>query len=156
MISPKREGHRMNKKYVIKLKNEERNRLNGLTHKGKENVRKLKRCQILLLSDEGKTDVEIAKVLKVSSGTVVNIRKRYAGEGLVSALNEKRRSGAPNKFHGRQRAKITALACSKPPEGQSRWSLRLLADKAVELVLVNEISHMEVHRILKKTNSSPI
>jgi len=146
----------MNKKYVIKLKNEERKKLNELTHKGKEKVRKLKRCQILLLSDEGKSDVEIAKVFKVSSGTVANIRRRYVDEGLESALNEKRRPGAPKKFQGRQRAKITALACSKPPEGHSRWSLRLLADKAVELKLVNEISHIEVYRILKKTNSNHI
>lgn len=146
----------MNKKYVIKLKNAEREILNELTHRGKEKVRKLKRCQILLLSDEGKSDTEIANVVKVSAGTVANIRRRYADDGLESALNEKRRTGAPKKFQGRQRAKITALACSKPPEGHSQWSLRLLADKAVELEFVNEISHIEVHRILKKTNSNRI
>lgn len=146
----------MNKKHVIKLKNEEREKLNELTHKGKEKVRKLKRCQILLLSDEGKSDVEIAGVLKVSAGTVANIRRRYANDGLESALNEKRRPGAPKKYRGLESAKITALACSTPPEGHSRWSLRLLADKAVELELVNEISYMSVDRILKKTNSSPI
>ena len=146
----------MNKKYVIKLKNEEREKLNELTHKGKEKVRKLKRCQILLLSDEGKSDVEIAKVLKVSTGTVANIRRRYANDGLESALNEQRRPGAPRKYKGLESAKITALACSTPPEGHSRWSLRLLADKAVELELVNEISYMSVDRILKKMNLSPI
>ena len=146
----------MNKKYVIKLKSKERESLNELTRKGSEKVRKLKRCQILLLSDEGKSDVEITEVLKVSVGTVANIRRGYVNGGLQCALNEKHRSGAPKRFHERHRAKITALACSKPPEGHSQWSLRLLADKAIELELVNEISHMAVHRILKKTNSSRI
>ncbi len=146
----------MNKKYVVKLKNDEQEKLNELTRKGKEKARKLRRCQILLLSDEGKPDAEIAEVLKVSVGTVANIRRRYADDGLESALNEKRRPGAPKKFQGRQKAKITALACSKPPEGHSQWSLRLLADKAVELEFVNEISHMEVHRILKKTKLNRI
>lgn len=142
----------MNKKYVIKLKNEERGKLIGLTHKGKEKVRKLKRCQILLLSDEGKSDVEIAKVLKVSTGTIANIRRRYANGGLELALNEKPRPGAPKKYKGLESAKITALACSRPPEGHGRWTLRLLADKVVELEMVNEISHMSIHRILKKMN----
>lgn len=142
----------MNKKYMVRLKNDERKTLNEFTRKGSDKARKLRRCQILLLSDEGKVDTEIAKVLKISVGTVTNVRKRYDNAGLESALNEKPRLGAPRKFHERHRAKITALACSKPPEGHSQWSLRLLADKAVELELVNEISHMEVHRILKKTN----
>ena len=146
----------MSKKYVVKLKSIERETLSELTRKGSEKARKLRRCQILLLSDEGKVDTEIAKVLKISVGTIANIRRRYGNEGLESALNEKRRPGAPRRFQERHRAKITALACSKPPEGHSQWSLRLLADKAVELELVNEISHMEIHRILKKTNSSRI
>lgn len=142
----------MNKKYVIKLKNEERRKLSELTRKGSEKARKLKRCQILLLSDEGKSDVEIAQVLKVSTGTVGNVRRRYVTDGLESALNENRRPGAPKKYKGLENAKITALACSAPPEGHSRWTLRLLADKAVALELVNEISYMSVDRILKKTN----
>lgn len=146
----------MTKKHVIKLKNSEKGKLNELTHKGKEKVRKLKRCQILLLSDEGKSDVEIAEVLKVSTGTVVNIRRRYVNDGLESALNEKPRPGAPKKYEGLENAKITALACSSPPKGHSRWTLRLLADRAVELELVSEISYMSIDRILKKTNLSPI
>jgi transposase len=146
----------MKKQYVIKLKNAELGKINELTRKGTEKARKLKRCQILLLSDEGKVDAEIAKVLKVSVGTVANIRRRYVNDGLESALNEKRRPGAPKKFQGRQKAKITALACTKPPEGHSQWSLRLLADKAVELEFVNNISHTEVYRILKKTKLNRI
>lgn len=146
----------MKKQYVIKLKNAELGKINELTRKGTEKARKLKRCQILLLSDEGKVDAEIAKVLKVSVGTVANIRRRYVNDGLESALNEKLRPGAPKKFQGRQKAKITALACTKPPEGHSQWSLRLLADKAVELEFVNNISHTEVYRILKKTKLNRI
>jgi putative transposase len=146
----------MSKKIAVKLRNDDREKLNKLMRKGSEKARKFKRFQILLLSDEGKVDTGIAKVLKISVGTVANIRKRYHEGGLELALNDRRRPGAPRKFHERDRAKITALACSKPPEGHSQWSLRLLADKAVELDFVNEISHMEVHRILKKTNSSRI
>jgi transposase len=142
----------MNKKHVIKLKDEERKKLSELICKGSAKVRKLKRCQILLLSDEGKSDVEIAQAIKVSMGTVGNIRRRYATDGLESALNENRRPGAPKKYKGLESAKITALACSTPPEGHSRWTLRLLADKAVALELVSEISYMSVDRILKKTN----
>lgn len=146
----------MQKQYIIKLKNAERKKINELTRKGTEKARKLKRCQILLLSDERKVDAEIATMLKVNTGTVANIRRRYVNEGLESALNEKPRPGAPRKFQGRQKAKITALACTKAPEGHSQWSLRLLADKAVELEFVNNISHTEVYRILKKTKLSRI
>lgn len=146
----------MSKKYTVKLKNQERDELLRMTRKGTEKARKLRRCQILLLSHSGKTDGEIQKVLNVSLGTIANIRRRYAEEGLQTALSEKRRLGAPRKFKGRETAKITALACSTPPEGRGRWTLALLADRAVKLELVNEISHMSVHRILKKTNSNRI
>lgn len=146
----------MNKKHVIRLKSRERDELLRMTRKGTEKARKLRRCQILLLSHNGKNDSEIQATLNVSLGTVANIRKRYFKEGLQAALGEKRRSGAPRKFKGREAAKITALACSTPPEGRGRWTLELLADRAVKLELVNEISHMSIHRILKKTNSNRI
>lgn len=146
----------MNKKYIVQLKSQEKDELLRMTRKGTEKARKLRRCQILLLSHNGKTDGEIQEMLNVSPGTIANIRRRYAEEGLQIALSEKRRSGAPRKFKGREAAKITALACSTPPEGHGRWTLELLADRAVKLELVNEISHMSVHRILKKTNSNRI
>lgn len=146
----------MSKKHVVKLKKRERDELLRMTRQGTEKARKLRRCQILLLSHNGKNDSEIRETLNVSLGTIANIRKRYLKEGLQAALCEKRRSGAPRKFKGREAAKITALACSTPPEGHGRWTLELLADRAVKLELVNEISHMSVHRILKKTNSNRI
>jgi hypothetical protein len=94
------------------------------------------------------------ETLKVARNTVRQVRSRYAREDLDAAINERPRSGSPKKFTGRQRAKITAIACSKPPAGQSRWTLRLIADKVVELKMVDDISHQTVKRILKKTNLS--
>jgi transposase len=142
----------MNKQYRIKLTRSVHNKLMGLTRKGAQKARKLRRVRILLLSNEGKTDLEITRILKISPGTVFNTRRRYCLEGLESTLNEKSRPGAPKKYDGLDKAKITALACSTPPEGRSQWSLRLLADKAVKLELVDSISHTSVEQILKKTN----
>lgn len=141
----------MRKKYKIQLKAKERKFLKELISKGKEKARKLTRCRILLLSDDGKSDISIINMLQIARNTVRQICQRYAIEGLESAINEKPRTGAPSIFSGKQKAKITALACSNTPEGHSQWSLRLLADKAVELKLVDDISHMSVQRILKKT-----
>ena len=84
--------------------------------------------------------------------TVSRIRKRYLEEGLTAAIEEKPRSGAPRKYDGLDRAKVTALACSDPPEGYAQWSLRLLADKMVELAYVDRISHVTIQDVLKKTN----
>ena len=95
-------------------------------------------------------------MLSINSNTVSNICRRYVEEGLEAAINEKPRPGAPTVFDGKLKAKITALACSTPPEGRSQWSLRLLSDKAVELDLVDSISHEDVRRILKKTKLIPI
>lgn len=149
----------MRKKYRVALSPEQRERLEDLTSRGEIKVRKYKRARILLLADEnhpngGKVDSEIAQQVGVGASTAQRIRKRFALEGLESALEEKPRPGVPEKFSGRQRAEVTALACSDPPEGHARWSLRLLADKLVELEFVESISHDTVDRILKKTNCS--
>jgi len=106
------------------------------------------------LADEatGKKDEEISDALNVCMATIFNIRRRYSQEGLERAIGEGARSGQPPKFKGRAAAKITAITCSKPPEGQARWSLRLLADRVVELKIVDSISHQSVSNILKKTN----
>lgn len=132
-----------------------------MTTAGKIGIRKLKRCQILLLADESheqgqKTDKVIAEKLDTSLATVSRVRVRYAEGGLKAALNEQPRCGRPPGVSGEERAKVTALACSTPPDGFGRWSLRLLADKAVELELVEQISHTTVGDILKKTLSNPI
>ena len=147
------------KKHRVKLSQEERSELEKLTRTGTIAVRKLKRIRILLLSDEGehgpgKTNQEIAEIVEVSPITVSRIRKRFVEEGLEQTLKDKPKSGAPRTYGGDVRAKITALACSDPPEGYARWSLRLLADKAVELEYVDSISHMTIQEVLKKTNCS--
>jgi len=110
---------------------------------------------MLLMADEGHSDDYIAEALQVAKSTVARIRGRYCQEGLQSALMEKPRSGAPPKIDGRGKAQVVTIACSKPPKGRSRWTLRLLADKAVELNVVDSISHTTIHRILKKIRPSP-
>ena len=131
-----------------------------MTHHGVISARKLNRARVLLLSDEGhpngrKTDPEIAEVLDISTATVGHIRRRFVQKGLEAALNEKPRSGRPKQISGSQRAAVTALACSEPPEGYAKWSLRLLADKVVELELIEHISHTKVGDILKDNELKP-
>jgi putative transposase len=144
------------KGFEIKLKAKEIKLLKAIIGKGVEKARKITRCRILLLCNAGKSKTEIVSMLSINPNTVTNICRRYIEDGLDSAINEKLRPGAPTIFDGKLKAKITALACSTPPEGRSQWSLRLLSDKAVELDLVDSISHEDVRRILKKTKLSPI
>lgn len=141
--------------YAVKLSRKQREELVGLSSKGQVNVRVYKRARILILADEGKCDREITEAVGVSSPTIKRIRKAFVTKGLNAALDDAPRSGRPSIFDGKRRAKITALACTQAPEGYSQWSLRLLADKAVELKLVEDISHTQVAKILKKTNSRP-
>ena len=146
----------MAKKYHVRLSASERADLERLTSGGVTSVRKYKRARVLLLADESNggcalRDGEIAQWVDVSVATVDRIRGRYAQEGLSCALSEKPRPGRPRTFSGRQRAQITALACSTPSEGRQRWTLRLLADKLVELAFVERISHTTVREVLKKT-----
>lgn len=135
----------------VKLKAKEVKTLKSIISKGIEKSRKITRCRILLLCHENKKKTTIASMLSVNPNTVSNICRRYVEEGLESAISEKPRSGAPTIFDGKLKAKITALACSTPPEGNSQWSLRLLSNKAVELLLVESISHTQIGTILKKT-----
>jgi transposase len=142
----------MTKEYLVRLKEGERRELKQLMTKGSERARKLTRCRILLLADEGRSDREIIRALGVARNSIRQVRQRYVTAGLEEAINERPRPGAPKKYNGAQKAKITAIACSAAPPGHSRWSLRLLADRVVELGIVEEISHMTIERILKKTN----
>lgn len=147
------------KEYRVKLTKAQRETLQALTGSGTIKVRKFKRARALLLADEAhangaKTDAEIAEQVDIAMVTVHRIRRRFVEEGLEAALNEKPRPGAPPKFTGQERAEMTALACSEPPEGHARWTLRLLADKLVELEIVDSVSHMTVKQVLKKTNLS--
>jgi len=142
------------KSHCVKLGEHERQYLQKIIESGKDKARKITRCRILLLADKGKTDPEISDALNVCLATIFNIRRHYSKGGLERAISEAARSGQPPKFKGKSMAKITAIACSKPPEGRARWSLRLLADRVIELDIVETISHQSVHNILKKTNSS--
>jgi putative transposase len=140
----------------IQLTVEERRSLRTLFRSGKGANRQQTRARILDLLDRKVPPADIAQTLSCGVATVYNIKRRYETEGFESALTDKPRSGRPAIIDGTQRAKITALACSPAPEGHARWSLRLLADRAVQLGFVESISHNAVKEILKKTSSSPI
>lgn len=144
-------------KHLVQLSKKQRKKLKALSQRGKVSARKLTRARILLLADENRssgpmTDAQIADILSVGLATIGRIRHRFAKEGMDSALNEKPRPGRPEKFSPTQRAKVTALACSTPPEGNSQWSMRLIAENLVELDFVPSITHTSVANILKKTN----
>lgn len=142
------------KLHIVSLKEEEREELKRYLRKGKSSARSQTRARILLLADEGRDDEEIVEALNVSKSTVSRIRKRYCDNGLDSALHEKARSGAPLKIDSRIEAQLTLLACSEPPDGRSKWTVRLLADKLVEMEVIDSISHMSVQRLLKKMKLS--
>ena len=147
------------KKYRVNLSTAQREILKELSSSGTIKVRAYKRARVLLLSDENrvggaKPGSQIAEEVDVSLATVQRVRRQFVGHGLEAALSEKSRAGAPRKFSERDRAKITALACTQPPKGHARWTLRLLAEKMVELELIESISHDTVDKVLKKTNFS--
>lgn len=119
-------------------------------------ARVFQRVQMLLLSHRVKTDAEICEILQVSNPTLKRIRKEFVQEGLDAALYDAPRSGRPSSYTGEDRAKVTALACTEAPKGHARWTIRLLADRAVELELVDSMSPTTVHGILKKTKSRRI
>ena len=132
----------------------DREQLQQVLRKGSLAVKTFKRATGLLDMDRGCSPDDIAATLNVSIRTLSNWRKSYRDRGL-GMLEDQARPGRPLLIDGLQRAKVTSLACSEPPEGYSRWSLRLLADKAVELELVESLSFRHAARILKKTNSNP-
>ena len=140
----------------VKLTDDEISSLTTLLRRGETSARTHTRARILKLLHRGARPSTIATTLQVSSQTVFNIKRRYLTNGLDAALVDRPRSGRPVEIDGTRRAKITALACSRPPEGHARWTLRLLADKAVELQYCEHLSHNAVKEILKKTNSSRI
>jgi transposase len=149
----------VNKKYVIRLKDEERNQLKETVSKGKAAAYKIKHANILLAADVNGPawgDETIAQAFSVSPGTICRIKQRFTQQGMDVALGRKKQEYPPNppKFDGASEARLIALSCSKPPEGYSRWSLKMLADKAVELEIVDSVSHETVRQTLKKTNSS--
>ncbi len=136
----------MSKKYSINLSIAQREQLEQLSKKGKISARKYKRVQILLMSEAGYSDVEIAITLKVGTATIERVRKKFVQFGLDSTLNEKPRPGKPKKLIGSSEAFLIATACSDPPEGRINWTMQLLANKLVELSVVDNISDETVRR----------
>ena len=139
------------KKQHVQLSPSDREHLETLTRQGEQTAKLYRRALALLELDRGKTYTEVSKTLQVTSVTLSGWAAKYLENGL-GVLQDQPRSGRPIEIDGKQRAKITALACSTPPEGYAQWSLRLLADKAVELEYCEHISHTEVGQVLKKTN----
>jgi transposase len=144
-------------KYKVTLKQEEREELSQLTSKGSHKSQKILNALILLNCDVGEqqknklTNEKIAEVLNISTKKIDRVKKRFVEEGLEVALNGHKGTRVyKKKIDGEMEAHLVALCCSEPPEGFSRWSLRLLADKAVELEYVDSISHETVRRLLKK------
>ena len=138
-------------KYLVELAEEERVRLRTLLRGGRAPVRMVSRARVLLKAGQGCTDAEIASALDVGTATVSRVRKRFVELGLEEALRERPRPGQRRKLSGKQEAHVIAVACSTPPEGHARWTLRLLAGKVVELGFAPSISHETVRSMLKKT-----
>jgi transposase len=146
----------MAKKYLVTLSIEERKKLSTLIGSGTEKARKLTHARILLKADEGWQDREICKALDVSIPTVERIRRRYVFEGCEAVLKPRH----PNRIYsrkldGEQEARVIALVCSSPPEGYARWSLRLLADRVVQLNIIDEISHETIRQVLDDNELKP-
>lgn len=152
----------MRKIYKVTLTPEERTELKTLVSTGKSNAQKIKHANILLAVDEivnGKTtDADIAKRFHCHAKTVYNLRERFVEQGLDAALERKKRDNPPTPpiFDGRAEAHLIALACSTPPEGRAAWTMQLLADKCVELNIVEKTSDETVRNVLKKTNLNRI
>ena len=137
------------KQHVVRLNDEEQAQLKTLIRRG-GNARVLTRARILLLAHDNCFDKDVAKALKVSASTVLSIYKRFVAEGLQAALYDKPRPGGAPKLDGKQETLLVALACSQP-EARESWTMQLLADKLVELKVVDSISDETVRRTLKKT-----
>jgi transposase len=149
------------KKYVVRLSAEEREQLGALIRKGKSSAQRLMKARILLKADvsedgEGWSDSQIVEALETSATTVYRTRQQLVEEGLEGVLGRKKpsRPSVLPIFDGEKEAKLIALACSAPPQGRSRWTLRLLENKVVELDIVERASDSTIGRVLKKLNSS--
>jgi hypothetical protein len=151
------------KKYVVRLSAEEREQLEALIRKGKSPARRQLKARILLKADaseagEGWSDGRIIKALETNASMISRVRKQLVEEGFEAVLSRKQRAtpAVLRIFDGEKEAKLIALACSKPPKGRARWTLRLLENKVVELHIVDRASDSTIGRVLKKTFSSPI
>jgi transposase len=151
----------MSPRYRVTLTKEERKELETMTRRGKTHARRFIHARALLLCDAGEDGpawnvADVAAALGVTSRSIEHLKKRFVEDGLEIALERKPREKPPREviFDGAFEARLIALACSDAPEGRRRWTVRLLADKAVELSFAESVSHMTVQRVLKKTNLS--
>ena len=147
------------KSYVVKLKKPERQRLEALIRKGKSSATQLLKARILLKADSGRygaawPDVRIIEALDTGASMVYRVRRGFVEKGFEAVLVRKKRASPPVQpvFDGEKEARLIALACSEPPAGRARWTLRLLADKLVELEVVDAVNFNTVGRALKKTS----
>ena len=151
----------MSPRYRVTLTKEERKELEAMTRRGKAHARRFIHARALLLCDVGEGGpawnvADVATALGVTSRAIEHLKKRFVEDGLEAALERKPLEKPPREiiFDGAFEARLIALACSDVPEGYQRWTVRLLADKAVELKFAESVSHMTVQRVLKKTNLS--
>jgi transposase len=143
------------KKHHVSLTPAERQALLNLTRSGTHPARALLRARVLLLADDGADDQEIVQATGTSSSTAQRTRRRFARGGLEAALFDRPRPGAAPKLDGPERARLAAIACTDPPSGRKRWTLRLLAEEWSRQAGAGAISHEAVRRVLKKVASSP-
>jgi transposase len=150
----------MNKKYIVRLTVQERKELENLVRKGKTQAYRIKHANILLAVDAdgpNLTDENSAKIFGCHQNTVRYVRQRFVEQCIEAALERKKRENPPRepKIDGEKEAQLIAIACGKPPAGRARWTLKMLAEKLVELEIVDTISDQTVRRVLKKTSLSP-
>ena len=142
-----------NKKYIVKLSQEERDALEKIISSGKRSAKKILRARVLLKADALWADEKIAEALEVNVRTLERMRQQLVEEGFESFLNRRKSQRKYlRKLDGNQEAQLTQIACSRAPEGRARWSLRLLADRMVQLDYVESVSHETVRQVLKKMN----
>lgn len=137
--------------YRVRLTPEERQELRSLTRRGVAPVREVRRARVLLLADQGQSDVQIAAAVEFHERTIIRLRRRFVEGGVAAALHDRPRPGAQPKLDASGAAHLVALACSDPPAGATCWTMQLLADRLVELAVVDSISDETVRRTLKKT-----
>lgn len=142
-----------NKKYVVKLSQEECETLQGIISSGKRAAKTILRARVLLKADASWSDEKIAEALDVNVRTVERMRQQFVEEGFEGFMSRRKsRRKYLRKLDGKQEAQLTQIACSQPPEGRARWTLRLLADRMVQLDYIESVSHETVRQVLKKMN----
>lgn len=144
-------------KYIVDLSGEERDYLESIVYKGRNAAGRLAKARILLKADDGWNDERIVEALGMSASTVLRVRRRFVEDGLEAAISRKKRERPPVApiFDGEKEARLIQLACSEPPPGYARWSLRLLEKKVVELGIVEAASDSTIGRVLKKHSQTP-